>query len=52
MQVFGNTATQPERKQSKATGKGYYEFRLCEPRRPPKLLRFWPPKLLHLAEVI
>ena len=22
------------------------------PRRPPKLLRFWPPKLLHLAGVI
>ena len=33
MQVFGNTATSPERKQSKATGKGYYEFRLCESQR-------------------
>ena len=33
MQAFGNVATQPERKQSKATGKGYYEFRLCESQR-------------------
>ena len=33
MQVFGNTSTQPERKQSKVTGKGYYEFRLCESQR-------------------
>lgn len=33
MQVFGNVATQPERKQSKTTGKGYYEFRLCESQR-------------------
>ena len=24
MQAFGNIATQPERKQSKASGKGYY----------------------------
>ena len=33
MQAFGNVATQPERKQSKTTGKGYYEFRLCESQR-------------------
>ena len=33
MQAFGNVATQPERKQSKATGKGYYEFRLAESQR-------------------
>lgn len=30
MQVFGNLATQPERKTSKATGKRYVEFRLAE----------------------
>jgi hypothetical protein len=30
MQVFGNVATQPERKVSKSTGKGYYEFRIAE----------------------
>ena len=33
MQVFGNVATQPERRTSKATGRGYYEFRLCESQR-------------------
>ncbi len=33
MQVFGNVATQPERKVSKTTAKGYYEFRLCESQR-------------------
>lgn len=33
MQVFGNVATQPERKISKTSGKGYYEFRLCESQR-------------------
>ena len=30
MQVFGNVATDPVRKVSKATNKGYYEYRLCE----------------------
>ena len=33
MQVFGNVATDPARKQSKASGKGYYELRLCESQR-------------------
>lgn len=33
MQVFGNVATQPERKVSKSTNKGYYEFRLAESQR-------------------
>lgn len=33
MQVFGNVATQPEKKTSKATGKAYYEFRLAESQR-------------------
>lgn len=33
MQVFGNIATLPERKTSKTTGRGYYEFRLCESQR-------------------
>lgn len=33
MQVFGNVATQPERKKSRATGKDYYEFRLAESQR-------------------
>ena len=33
MQVFGNMATQPERKQSKSSGKGYFEFRLAESQR-------------------
>ena len=30
MQVFGNVASPPERKVSKSTNKGYYEFRLAE----------------------
>lgn len=33
MQVFGNVATVPVRKESKTTQKGYYEFRLCESHR-------------------
>lgn len=33
MQVFGNVASQPERKVSKSTNKGYYEFRLAESQR-------------------
>ena len=33
MQVFSNVATVPVRKESKTTGKGYYEFRICEAQR-------------------
>ena len=33
MQTFGNVATEPVRKVSKTTGKGYWEFRLCENQR-------------------
>ena len=33
MQVFGNVATDATRKESKTTGKGYYEFRLAESQR-------------------
>lgn len=33
MQVFGNVATQPERKTSKTNGKRYSEFRLAESQR-------------------
>ncbi|CPH56819.1 single-strand-binding protein/Primosomal replication protein n [Burkholderia pseudomallei] len=33
MQVFANCATVPARKESKTTGKGYYEFRICESQR-------------------
>lgn len=33
MQVFGNVATLPVRKESKSTGKGYYECRLAEAQR-------------------
>lgn len=33
MQVFGNVATAPERKESKSTGKGYYQLRVCESQR-------------------
>ena len=33
MQVFGNVATQPLRKTTKASNKGYYEFRLAESQR-------------------
>ena len=31
---------------------GNYQKEWRVPRRPPKLLHFWPPKLLHLAGVI
>lgn len=30
MQVFGNVASQPERKVSRTSSKGYFEFRLAE----------------------
>ena len=33
MQAFGNVATDPIRKVSKTTQKGYFEFRLCENQR-------------------
>ena len=33
MQAFGNVATAPERKESKTSGKGYYQFRICEAQR-------------------
>ncbi|MBC8752818.1 single-strand-binding protein/primosomal replication protein n [Paraburkholderia sp. WC7.3b] len=33
MQAFGNVATAPVRKETKATGKGYFEFRMCESQR-------------------
>lgn len=33
MQVFGNVATDAARKESKATGNGYFEFRLAESQR-------------------
>lgn len=33
MQVYANVATAPVRKESKASGKGYYEFRICESQR-------------------
>ena len=33
MQVFGNVATEPVRKESKSTGKPYWQYRLCESQR-------------------
>ena len=33
MQLFGNVATQPEKKTSKTTGRAYYEFRVAESQR-------------------
>lgn len=33
MQVFGNVATEPARKVSKSTNKGYWEFRIAESQR-------------------
>ncbi|MEV4780128.1 single-strand-binding protein/primosomal replication protein n [Burkholderia sp. LMU1-1-1.1] len=33
MQAFGNVATAPERKVGKVSGKGYFEFRMCESQR-------------------
>jgi len=33
MQAFGNLASQPERRVTKTTNKGYYEFRLAESQR-------------------
>ncbi|WP_175970899.1 single-stranded DNA-binding protein [Burkholderia sp. BCC0322] len=33
MQAFGNVATAPVRKETKATGRGYWEFRMCESQR-------------------
>ncbi|RQS87468.1 single-stranded DNA-binding protein [Burkholderia contaminans] len=33
MQAFGNVATAPVRKETKASGRGYWEFRMCESQR-------------------
>ena len=33
MQVFANIATPPQRRTTKASGRGYYEFRVCENQR-------------------
>ena len=33
MQLFGNVATEPVRKESKTTGKGYFEMRVAESQR-------------------
>jgi hypothetical protein len=33
MQAFGNVATAAVRKETKASGKGYFEFRMCESQR-------------------
>jgi hypothetical protein len=33
MQAFGNVATTPIRKESKTSGRAYYEFRMCESQR-------------------
>lgn len=33
MQAFGNVATEPTRKESKASGKTYWEWRMCESQR-------------------
>ena len=33
MEVFANVATVPLRRESKSTGKGYFEFRICEAQR-------------------
>lgn len=41
MQAFGNVATDPVRKVSKTTNKGYYEFRLCENKRGEEKSPTW-----------
>ncbi|HCT9233501.1 TPA: hypothetical protein OUC02_005127 [Escherichia coli] len=41
MQVYGNVATEPTRKESKTTQKGYYEFRLAESQRGPDKFPTW-----------
>lgn len=33
MQVYGNCASSPVRKETKTFGKGYFEFRICESHR-------------------
>lgn len=33
MQAYGNVANIPVRRESKASGKGYFEFRMCESQR-------------------
>jgi hypothetical protein len=33
MQVFSNVATEPVKKESKASGKAYWEWRVCESQR-------------------
>lgn len=41
MQLFGNVATQPEKKVSKTTGKTYYEMRVAEAMRGQDTAPTW-----------
>ncbi len=41
MQVYGNVATEPTRKEAKTSQKGYYEFRLAESQRGPDKAPTW-----------
>src|SRR3546814_17885282 len=41
MQVYGNVATEPTRKEAKTSQKGYYEFRLAESQRGPDKSPTW-----------
>ena len=50
MQVFGNVASQPERRVSKTTNKGYYEFRLAESQRGVDTSPTWYSVRLMLDE--
>lgn len=41
MQVYANVATEPVRKESKVSGKGYFEFRVAESQRGPDQSPTW-----------
>jgi len=41
MQVYANVATEPVRKESKISGKGYFEFRVAESQRGPDKTPTW-----------
>jgi len=41
MQLFGNVATEPEKKTSKTSGKVYYEFRVAESQRGADPMPTW-----------
>lgn len=51
MQLFGNVATDPVRKESKATGKGYFEMRVAESQRGVDTATWYTVRVMRDVEI-